>query len=40
MEADSDDLYTANVPFQYALELPSGTLAELEIGTGSRLVFP
>lgn len=40
MEADSDDLYTAKGPFQYALELPSGTLAELGIGTGSHLVFP
>jgi uncharacterized membrane protein (UPF0127 family) len=40
MEADSDDLYTAKGPFQYALELPSGALAELGIGTGSRLVFP
>ena len=40
MEANSDDLYTAKGPFQYALELPSGALAELGIGTGSRLIFP
>jgi uncharacterized membrane protein (UPF0127 family) len=40
MEADSDDLYTAQGPFQYALELPSGTLAELEIGPGARLLLP
>lgn len=40
MEAESSDLYTAKGPFRYALELPSGTLAELGIGAGSRLVFP
>jgi len=40
MEADSDDLYTAKGPFQYALELPSGALAELGIGSGARLLLP
>lgn len=40
MAADSPDLYTVDSPFKYALELPSGTLAELGIGLGARLLLP
>lgn len=40
MAADSPDLYMAGVPFKYALELPGGTLAELGIGPGARLLLP
>lgn len=40
MTAMSNDQYSAGEPFQYALELPSGSLEELGIGYGSRLVFP
>ena len=36
----SEDQYTAGAPFQYALELPSGSLEELGIGSGSKLVVP
>lgn len=40
MEAGSADLYTTSAPFQYALELRSGALAELGIGVGTRLLLP
>jgi len=40
MTAWSEDLYTATAPFQYALELPSGTLEELSIGEGAALRLP
>ena len=40
MEAQAAALYSAGAPFQYALELPSGSLAELGIGPGSTLVLP
>lgn len=40
MTAMSVDQYTAGAPFQYALELPSGSLEELGIGSGSKLVLP
>jgi len=40
MTALSTMLYTAGEPFQYALELPSGSLDSLEIGTDSALVLP
>jgi len=38
MKANSEDLYTVSVPFQYALELPTGTMKE--IADGSRLILP
>lgn len=40
MVAQATALYAAAAPFQYALELPSGTLAELGIGSGSVLKLP
>ncbi|GAG07583.1 unnamed protein product, partial [marine sediment metagenome] len=40
MTAMSEDQYTAGAPFQYALELPSGALEELGIGSGSTIVLP
>jgi len=40
MTALSEDLYTATGPFQYALELPSGSLEELSIGEGATLILP
>jgi len=40
MAALSEDQYTAGAPFQYALELPSGSLEGLGIGSGSKLVLP
>lgn len=40
MEAQATIQYTAGAPFQYALELPSGSLAELGIGSGSTLDLP
>ena len=40
MNALSEDLYTATGPFQYALELPSGSLEELSIGEGATLILP
>ncbi|HHR84966.1 MAG TPA: hypothetical protein ENL23_01300 [Candidatus Acetothermia bacterium] len=40
MEAQSKDLYTAKSPFQYALELQSGKIADLGIGDGAKLVDP
>lgn len=40
MTALSEDLYTAEGPFQYALELASGRLAELSLGEGARLLLP
>ncbi len=39
MEPESPDLYTANEPFRYALELPSGYLAEHEITAAARLIL-
>jgi len=39
MEPESPDLYTANEPFRYALELPSGYLAEHEITGAARLIL-
>jgi parallel beta-helix repeat protein len=40
MTAMGSDLYKAGAPYQYALELPSGTLKALGIGAGSRLIVP
>jgi parallel beta-helix repeat protein len=40
MTANDEELYTAESPFQYALELPAGTLEELGIGPESRLILP
>lgn len=40
MTAQATTLYAAGGPFQYALELPSGSLEELGIGSGSTLVLP
>jgi len=40
MTAQATTLYTAGAPFQYALELPSGSLEELGIGPGSVLDLP
>ncbi len=40
MTAMAEDLYTATAPFQYALELPSGMLAELSLEEGARLMLP
>ena len=40
MTALSEDQYAAGAPFQYALELPSGSLERLGIGSGSKLVLP
>jgi len=40
MVAQETSLYTAGAPFQYALELPSGSLEELGIGSGSTLALP
>jgi uncharacterized membrane protein (UPF0127 family) len=40
MTAQATALYAAGAPFQYALELPSGSMEELEIGSGSKLVLP
>ena len=40
MTALSGDLYTATGPFQYALELASGKLADLSIGADARLLLP
>ena len=39
MEPESPDLYTANEPFRYALELPGGYLAEHEITAATRLII-
>jgi uncharacterized membrane protein (UPF0127 family) len=38
MVAQATALYTAGLPFQYALELPAGSLEELGIGAGSTLL--
>ncbi|MFC2099816.1 NosD domain-containing protein [Candidatus Bipolaricaulota bacterium] len=40
MEANSEALYTAASPFQYALELPGGMLEDLGIGEGATLEVP
>jgi len=40
MTALSEELYTATGPFQYALELASGKLADLSIGADARLLLP
>ncbi len=40
MTAMATNLYTAGGPYQYALELPSGSLEELGIDSGSKLVLP
>ena len=40
MTALSEDLYTATGPFQYALELASGKLADLSIGEDAELLLP
>jgi len=40
MKANATDLYTAKGPFQYALELQSGSLEALGIGDGSHLSLP
>lgn len=40
MTAQATELYKAGAPYQYALELPSGTMEELGIGSGSTLVLP
>ena len=39
MTANSEDLYTADGPFKYAIELPAGRLSDLGIGEGARLVL-
>ena len=40
MDANSDELYTASGPFQYALELAPGTLDSLDLDAASTLVVP
>lgn len=40
MVAQATAIYTAGAPYQYALELPSGSLAELGIGADTTLVLP
>jgi parallel beta-helix repeat protein len=40
MTANNEDLYTVSVPFWYTLELPSGSLDELSLEPGARLVLP
>lgn len=40
MLANSEDLYTAEQPFRYAIELPAGSLDELSIGADAWLVMP
>ncbi len=40
MTANREDLYTADGPFKYAIELPAGTLSDLSIGEGARLLVP
>jgi parallel beta-helix repeat protein len=40
MTAQATEQYTAGAPYQYALELSSGSLAELGIGPGSMLELP
>jgi len=40
MKANGTDVYTAKEPFQYALELPTGSLARFGIADGSTLVLP
>jgi parallel beta-helix repeat protein len=40
MTANATDLYTASGPFQYALELPAGSLETLDIAAGSQLQIP
>jgi len=40
MTANSEDLYSAEEAFEYALELPAGMLDTLSIGVGARLVIP
>ena len=40
MVAQATAMYTAGAPYQYALELPSGSLEALGIGAGSTLVLP
>ena len=39
MEPDSEDRYTVSDAFQYALELPEGTLSELGIGEETHLIL-
>ncbi len=40
MTANSSDLYAPSAPFQYALELPVGSIERLRIAAGSTLVVP
>jgi len=40
MTAMAEDLYTASSPFQYALELPSGSIEALAIDAETRLEIP
>jgi len=40
MKANATELYTAKGPFQYALELQSGSLEALGIGDGAQLRLP
>jgi parallel beta-helix repeat protein len=40
MIASIGDLYSAEEPFQYALELPAGMLDALSIGAGAKLIAP
>lgn len=40
MVSEATTVYTASSPFKYALELPSGTMEELGIAAGCRLVLP
>jgi uncharacterized membrane protein (UPF0127 family) len=37
MTANSDQLYSASTPFQYALELPPGSLERYGIADGAHL---
>jgi len=40
MEKDSEERYTIEAQFRFALELPSGTFAQLGIGAGTHLRLP
>lgn len=40
MEKGSEERYTIDGQFRFALELPGGTFAELGIGAGTRLLLP
>jgi len=40
MEKGSEERYTIDGQFRFALELPGGTFAQLGIGAGTRLLLP